>query len=336
MNTPFTWELTTIHLSESFRIAHGATQERQVIRLRAEGAAGPARGEAPFVPYYAEKPELTTAWLAQFSTVPDSVPDGPRAGRLALDVLRHDLLAQAAGVPLWKFLSLDASRLPPLCRSIGIPEDIARFRRRIATIAAQFPVLKLKLGSGSADFDEEIVAAARESAPGHRMFADANAGWSAETAAALIPRLVRYGLEFIEQPVGRDSLDGWRELRARLPRCPLPLFADESAQDAADVARLDGLADGVNVKLVKAGGIDRALEMIAAARARRMPVLLGCMIESSLGLTAAAHLAPLADLADLDGHLYLARDDFEGLQITPDGRLVLPEAPGLGVRERVL
>ncbi|MGI8603525.1 MAG: enolase C-terminal domain-like protein [Verrucomicrobiales bacterium] len=327
---PIEVELKTFRLAESFRIAHGATAERQVVRIRRGGGIG----EAPFVPYYREVPHETVAWLKAARTVNQLPPDGPKAGRLALSILLADLEAQKAAQPLWKMWGLSARRFPPASRSLGIPVDLPEFAKKIRAHAAQFPVIKLKLGSGNLDFDEAIVAAAREAAPHVRMFADANCGWMPAAAAKIIQRLPRWKIEFVEQPVGRDSIEPWQELRALLPAQSLPLFADESAQSAQDIPRLSGLVEGVNIKLVKCGGLDRAREMISAARAHGLRVLLGCMIESSVGITAAAHLAPLADLLDLDGHLYLADDDFVGATYDGEGRLILPTAPGLGCREK--
>ena len=336
----FEIEVKTLHLAEPFRIAHGATSEREVVRIR----SGEAIGEGPLVPYYGDRAAPACAWLEthappaiaaclETQSEPE-LPDGPRAARMALSVLCADLAGQQRGLPLWKMWGVSAGPHAPSVRSVGIPDDLDAFRVRIRKIACQFPVIKLKLGSGDLEFDEAIAAAARDAAPDVRMFADANCGWSVADAARIIPRLADAGIEFIEQPVGRDSLDPWRELRRLLPDCPLPLFADESAQSPDDVPRLTGLVDGINVKVVKCGGLDRAREMIARARTHDLRVMLGCMIESSLGITAAAHLAGLADLADLDGHLYLSDDDFAGATYDPHGRLRLPDRPGLGCRER--
>ena len=215
---------------------------------------------------------------------------------------------------------------------MGIPEDLSSFRKKVRATAAQFPVLKLKMGSGNVDHDEAIAAIAREAAPSAILFADANGGWSAEEAARLIPKLAAHDLKFVEQPVThRDGIAPWQELRRLLPSSPLPLFADESAQTSDDIPKLVGLVDGVNVKLLKCGGIRQAIHMIARARQHHLSVMLGCMIESGIGVTAAAQLASLADWIDLDGHLYLANDDHRGLQYDARGQLILPDLPGLGV-----
>ena len=326
-------ELKTLRLIEPFRIAHGTSAERQVVRVRWRGAIG----EAPFVPYYGDDPNATLAWLRALDWNGDAVPaDAPRVARLALDVLRHDWIGKQKGLPVWKMLlpaPHDAQWKPMHGgRSLGIPNDLKIFAERVREVAAQFRVLKLKLGSGNMDFDEAIVATAREAAPQVTLFADANGGWSNAEAVKIIAKLARHGLQFIEQPIHHDGgIEAWRELRASLPADALPLFADESAQTIDDVSRLAGLVQGVNVKLLKCGGLQQARAIIESTHQHGMKALLGCMIESSIGVTAAAQLAPLADWIDLDGHLYVAKDDNAGLRYDAEGRLYLSAAPGLGV-----
>lgn len=349
-------EVITVALSEPFRIAHGATSHRQLVRVR----WGPGAAEGPLVPYYGEDAGETLEWVrSQEPAVRGAVEDllqrgeaqpmdlaglqalwrrlpadGPRAGRCALASLLADLAGRAADQPLVRMLGLAEQPRPPACRSLGIPETLEGFAPKVAAAAERFPVLKLKLGSGDPEYDRRIVEEARAAAPGCRLFADANCGWTPAETLRLLPVLLAAGVEFVEQPVARGDLSAWRELRRLMPVPPLSLFADESAQGPRDVEALAGLADGINVKLVKCGGIDRALEMVALARRRGLRVMVGCMIESSLGISAAAHLAPLADLVDLDGHLYLAEDDYMGADFDSCGRLRLPTGPGLGCRER--
>ncbi len=314
-------ELHRLSLNEPFRIAHGTSTERLVVRVR----EGDAQAEAPFVPYYGDSPEKTLAALQGLGTVADELPvDAPRAARLALDLLRHDLAARAQGVPLWQHLKLPDPNGKPGCRSFSIPTDLAVFNERVAATAGQFRVLKLKLGSGNVEFDEAIVATAREAAPRAQLLADVNGGWSPREAARLLPRLARHDLTLVEQPVThKEGLEPWRELQSLLPSQPLPLIADESAQTAADVPGLSPFVDGINVKLLKCASISAALCMIETARTHRLKVLLGCMIESSLGITSAAHLAGCVDWIDLDGHLYVANDDFVGLRYDSNGALRL-------------
>ncbi len=322
-------ELRTLRLTEPFRIAHGTSAERTVLRVR----YGDAVGEAPFVPYYKEDPSETLRWLQSLAWKGGPAPaQGPRAGRLALDLLWHDIIGKQRGESLSAMWRMDAAKPPPGCRSFSIPFDLDTFAERVIEVSRQFRVLKLKVGSGNVDFDEAIVARACEAAPDAIIFADANGGWSVAEAARLIPLLARHGLKLIEQPVHHDGgVEAWRELRAALPVCPVPLFADESTQKADDVRAFAGLADGINVKLLKCGSMEQAKTMIRFARDLRMKVMLGCMIESSIGITAAAHLAPLADWIDLDGHFYVADDDYEGIRYDVEGCLVMPERPGIGV-----
>jgi L-alanine-DL-glutamate epimerase-like enolase superfamily enzyme len=159
---------------------------------------------------------------------------------------------------------------------------------------------------------------------------DVNGGWSLEEAMAKFPHLISLGVEFVEQPLPRGELKGMKRLRDEFP---LPIFADEDALTPEDVPRLTGVVDGINVKLMKCGGVGPALRMMEEARKRGLKVMLGCMIESSVGITAAAHLAPLADYLDLDGNLLIEDDPFTGV-LCDAGRLVLPHGPGLGVTER--
>lgn len=332
METPLQVELKTLRLREPFRIAHGTSDERIVLRLR----SGTAVGEAPFVPYYGERVDETLRWLEDLAWRGGSPPaEGPKAGRLALDLLWHDIAGRRRGQTLGEMWRLGTSHVPPGCCSFGIPADLDDFSEKVRVTSRQFRVLKLKLGSGNGSFDEAIAARACEAAPHAIIFADANGGWSVGEAARLIPRLARRGLKFIEQPVHHEGgVGAWRELRSALPACPLPLYADESVWQADDVVRLNGLVDGVNVKLLKGGSLAEGLDAIRCARRLGLKVMLGCMIESSIGVTAAAHLAPLADWIDLDGHLHVANDDYEGIVYDENGRMILPARPGLGVTSR--
>jgi L-Ala-D/L-Glu epimerase len=320
-------ELKTLHLSEPFRIAHGASSVRQILRLY----EGEAVGESPFPPYYAEKPADALAWLEG-----NREGEPSPAGQLALDLLQLDQGSE----PLWK---LAQTRLGPgkpwegihACRSLSIPTDLGAFSERVADVSRQFRVLKLKLGSGDLEYDDAIVATARAAAPHAMVFADVNGGWSVDEAVEMRSRLRPYGLLLVEQPIHHHlEIEAWAELKCKSAAGALPVFADESARDAADVARLVGLVDGVNVKLLKCGTFRGAIEMIAAARGCGMGVILGCMIESSIGVTAAAHLAPWADYVDLDGHLYLADDDYRGILFDDQGRIVMPQGGGIGGRLR--
>jgi L-alanine-DL-glutamate epimerase-like enolase superfamily enzyme len=236
----------------------------------------------------------------------------------------YDLAGKRLGVPLYELLGLDPRKTPQTSFTIGLasPDEVVRKVRE----ASAYAVLKVKLGSGE---DREVLEAVRDTTD-RPLRVDANEGWTLEGARERLDWLAKLGVELVEQPLPADQLEQTRELR-RLS--PLPLYADESVHRAADIPRLAEAFDGINIKLMKCGGLGEALRMIAVARAHGMKVMLGCMIESSLAVTAAAHLTPLVDLADLDGHLLLAEDPFVGVGVE-DGRLVLPDTPGLGVTPR--
>jgi L-alanine-DL-glutamate epimerase-like enolase superfamily enzyme len=252
-------------------------------------------------------------------------PAGSRAARAAIDEALHDLWGKKLGHPLYKLLGLNPNCLPLTCLTIGIDEpEIMADQAKISG----YPILKIKLGS---DKDEAIVAAIRRVTDA-KLQADANAGWTREQALDMIPRLAEYGLEFFEQPLAIEDVDGYSWLKEKLKaqRVKTPIFADESAKTSQDVARLAGAVDGVVVKAMKAGGLREALKMIHTARAHDMQVMLGCMVESSVGVTAAAHLAPLCDYADVDGPLLIRNDPYRGLKYE-GARFLLPAEPGLGV-----
>lgn len=339
-------EIKRLQLEEPFRIAHGASSERQVLRVFWESNGLTGIGEAPFVPYYPDDPASVLAWFgakdrSEWTQEPDTRlsddPAAPRVARLAMELARLDLLAKRAGQPLGRYwqerIDVGWGTAPPGCWSFSIPNDLDAFADRVRETGRKFRVLKLKLGSGNVDFDEAVAARAREVAPEAILFADVNGGWSVDEAAAMMKRLSGYRLAFVEQPISHHAgEEGWRELRARLGGERLKVVADESVQSIDDLPWLSGLVDGVNVKLLKAGGWHAARLTMKEARDRGLLVLLGCMIESRIGVTAAAHLAGMADWIDLDGHLYVANDDCSGLWYDDSGLLHLPDRPGIGVQ----
>lgn len=250
--------------------------------------------------------------------------EGEYAAKAALDIALMDWAGKKFGVPLYHYFGLDKNATPVTTFTIGIDKpDVVRAKVREAEA---FPVLKIKVGL---DSDEDMIAAVR-SVTGKPLRVDANEGWkNKEEAVRKINWLESKGVEFVEQPMPAHMLDeiGWVKQRVRLP-----LIADEACQHPRDIPKLAGVFDGVNIKLMKCGGVQEAFRMIQIARALGLKVMLGCMIESSVGVAAAAHLSPLADYADLDGNLLIANDPFTGLGVER-GKILLPDAPGLGVRE---
>lgn len=322
----------TLDLKTTFRIAHGASDQRHnVIAYLEEGL-----GEAAVVPYYGDTQAGIFAYLDQaarmlgddpflIEDILNRLPPGSLAARAAVDIALHDVWGKRLCQPLYRLLGLNPKALPLTSFTIAIDEP-ARMAERAA--ACGYPLIKIKLGSPD---DEAIVAAIRQ-ATSARLRVDANAGWSREEAVHLIPRLAEYDLEFIEQPLAAGDVEGmrWLKERLRLQKIDIPLFADESVRCAADAAAHAGAIDGVVIKLMKSGGIREALRTIHTARALDMQIMIGCMVETSLGVTAAAHLAPLCDYADLDGPLLIRNNPFKGLQYE-GSRMILPGGPGLGV-----
>lgn len=245
----------------------------------------------------------------------------PGAARAALDIALHDLAARRAGLSVAEFVGLGGRTLPHTSATVPIaaPDDMVARARSLA----EFPALKLKVGF---DGDVETVARIRE-VYGGAIRIDANEGWSAAAAAERLRALAPLGIELCEQPVAKGDLDG---LRTVTSSSEIPIYADEDAGDAADVVRLAGTVDGVNLKLRKAGGIRALMKAAAVARAHGMGVMIGCDLDSGIAATAGASLASLCDFVDLDGPLLLAADPFPGVAYDR-GAMMLPVGPGLGV-----
>jgi L-alanine-DL-glutamate epimerase-like enolase superfamily enzyme len=244
----------------------------------------------------------------------------------AISAACFDLMGKRLGVPLWKLWGLDPAAAPRSSFTIGIQQDIATTRARVRE-AAPYPILKVKLGS---DRDRQIIHAVREEAPDKVIRVDANCAWTPKHALEMVPVLKELGVEFLEQPLPGHDLAGLKFVRER---SALPIIADESCVTTRDLKHLVGVVDGINIKIAKCGGLLEAMKMIHIARAFDLYVMMGCMIESSLGISQAAHLAPLLDAVDLDGAALCKDDPFTGATIT-NGITTLPTGPGLGVSRR--
>jgi L-alanine-DL-glutamate epimerase-like enolase superfamily enzyme len=340
-----THERLDLPLAQAWTISRGTRRvaENVLVRLRWQAPDGrdlEGLGEAAPYAYYGELRGTVEACLDAFAALLgddplalDSVLDALEArvrhnpsAKAAVDLALHDLVGKLVGRPLWQWWGLDPRRGPSTSYSIGLDEPAEMARK--ARAAAAFPILKVKLGT---PHDVQIVRAVREAVPGARLIVDANGAWSPKEAVRLIRDLAPMGIELVEQPVAAEDRTGLRYVREQVG---LPIFADESCATAQDIPDLAGCVDGINVKLMKCGGVRAARRMIEVARAHRMQVMCGCLIESSLAITAASHLLPLLDYADLDGNLLLAQDPFSGTTCEA-GRLTLPTRPGLGVMERV-
>lgn len=254
-----------------------------------------------------------------------SVAEEPcAAARAAVDMALYDLLGKELNAPLWRILGLDPGRTPITSFTIGLDKlDVMLDKLEEAR---DYPLIKVKLNTGA---DVEIIKAIRGKTS-QRIRVDANCAWDPGEAVGVIRDLEELGVEMIEQPVHKEDLEG---LKYVTDRVNVPVFADESCMVSADIPPLAGCVDGINIKLMKCGGVSEALRMIHTARAFGMDIMIGCMIESSIAVTAAAHLTPLVDAADLDGALLLKDDPFVGMTVR-DGKIILPAGPGLGVVRR--
>jgi L-alanine-DL-glutamate epimerase-like enolase superfamily enzyme len=317
-------------------MSSSAYRDTLQVRFRRDGITGHGEG-APIVRYQenavdAEKAvesvrDLVTAanpW--EFDKLETDIArrlGGQFAAQAALDIALMDWVGRKLGVPLYRYFGLDPKAAPVTTFSIGI--DTPEITRQKVREAAAFPVLKIKVGL---DTDEATIAAVR-SVTNKPLRVDANEGWKdKEVAVRKINWLATQGVEFVEQPMPADMLE---ETRWVHERAHLPLIADEACRHAGDIPKLIGIFDGVNVKLDKAGGIRQAFQMIELARALGLKTMLGCMVSSSVSVTAAAHLSPLVNYADLDGNLLIANDPFVGVQVK-EGKLILPCGPGLGLK----
>jgi L-alanine-DL-glutamate epimerase-like enolase superfamily enzyme len=323
-------EPITLDLKTTFRVAHGASDQRHNVLVYLDDGIG----EAAAVPYYGETQQGIIEYIHSvpelgedpfdLDAVLSKRPAGSRAARSAIDQALHDLWGKKLGQPLYRLFGLSPSSLPLTSFTIGMDEPAVMAEQAKFT---KYPIIKIKLGS---ETDESIVAAIRKVTDAS-LIVDANAGWSRERALEIIPRLIDYDLDLIEQPLAVDDVEGyfWLKGKLRAQKIEIPIFADETAKTSHDVVKLAGAVDGVVVKTMKSEGIREALRMIHTARAHDMQIMLGCFIESSVGVTAAAHLAPLCDYADLDGPLLIKNDPYRGLRYE-GAKLTLPDAPGHG------
>jgi L-Ala-D/L-Glu epimerase len=321
-------ELPLVH---TFTIARSSENVARTALVRLRWGDIDALGESSPSARYAESIEsviaaLTARTLGDDPYAMDALLGGlPPAARCGLDVALHDCIAKDLDRPLWRLLGLDCARTPLTSFTIGIA-PIGEMVAKVREVGAH-PVIKVKLGAGS---EVETIAAIRD-AYGGTVRIDANEAWTAESAVTILRELERYDIEFCEQPIPAGTPERLRWIRERTT---IPIVTDEDSKDAADLPALAGCVDGINVKLVKCGGIRGALAMIHTARALGFKIMLGCMVESAVLSTAAAHLSPLVDWADLDGPFLVAHDRFAGMSYA-NGKIVLPAGPGLGVIEQV-
>ncbi len=333
------YEPLDLRLHEPFTIARGTQLVAQNVRVTLSHDGITGSGEAAPEEHYGELQATVIAFLNAFSPrlteYPATVPlhtlhqlmqqtaQLNPAARAAVDMAAYDLLGKRLGAPVYELLGLNPAHTPRTSYTIGIDEPEVMARK--AAQAEKDPILKVKVGTAR---DRENLASVRDERPDAVIRVDANSAWTPKQAIARIAELEEFKLEFVEQPVDGRDLEGLGLVRRA---SKLPIIADESCIVPADVPRVAPYVDGINIKLMKCGGIYPALQMIHLARAHHLSVMMGCMIESSIAITAAAHLSPLLDYADLDGNLLIDHDPYRGVTVR-DGKLCLPSAPGLGLQ----
>lgn len=326
-----------LNLTHTWTIARNSSdfKDNVFVRLERDGIVG--YGEAAPNVRYGEDATKTTQRMNEakaifenhdwrhyvnVKTALDKAILDQSCAKCALDIALMDWVGKKLNTPLYRLFGLDKSQAARTSFSIGI--DTPEVIKQKIKEAEAYPLLKIKVGK---DNDAEILDTVR-SVTDKPLRVDANEGWKTkEVALEKIKWLETMGVELIEQPLPASMTEEHRWLRERVN---MPIVADEAVKSAADIPKIAEAYDGINIKLMKAGGIQEALTMIQMARALGLKIMVGCMIESSVAITAAAHLSPLIDWADLDGNLLISNDPFKGVEVK-DGKLMLNDKPGLGV-----
>ncbi|HEX2496325.1 MAG TPA: dipeptide epimerase [Gaiellaceae bacterium] len=325
-------QVASLPLAEPFVIARETTTEADVVWVEIEHEGERGYGEAAPIERYDESAESAAAYVEEvagslgddpfaFEEIESRLPRRELAARAAIDAALHDLCGKLSGLPVWRLLGLRRAG-PPTSWTIGLgdPDETARKAERVT----DFKSLKLKLG-GRDGQDVERVRAVRQAWPGP-IRVDVNEYWTLDEALEAIPRLQELGVDYVEQPLPAGDPEG----PALKAASPLPIYVDEDCHTLADVAACAGRAHGINIKLAKSGGIREGIRMAHAARALGLGVMLGCMVESGLGIAAGAAMASLCDHVDLDGNVLIATDPWSGVELT-DGVQMPAAKPGLGV-----
>jgi L-alanine-DL-glutamate epimerase-like enolase superfamily enzyme len=328
--------IETLELAEPFVIARDTTTEAEVVWVELEHEGERGFGEAAPIDRYDETAESALAFVEEaaealgddplaFEEIEASLPRREFAARAAIDAALHDLCGKLTGIPVWRLLGLRRAG-PPTSWTLGLgsPDEMAAKAEQ----ATAFASLKLKLG-GRDGLDVDRVAAVRE-VWAKPIRVDVNEYWTLDEALESLPRLAELGVDYVEQPLPAGADDGPALKRAS----PLPIYVDEDSHTLSDVPACAERAHGINIKLAKSGGVREAIRMTHAARALGLGVMVGCMVESGLGIAGGAAMASLCDHVDLDGNLLLREDPWPGVRFE-NGVQVPSAAPGLGVREEV-
>jgi L-alanine-DL-glutamate epimerase-like enolase superfamily enzyme len=328
-----------LRMKHVFTVAEGSRTTTPVMLTEIEYDNIIGYGEASMPPYLGESHETATAFLSKVDLTRfespfliediiiyvDSLAPGNYAAKASIDIALHDLTGKIMKQPWFRIWGLDPSKTPNTSFTIGMDKpDVVRVKVREAM---PYKILKVKLGKGN---DKETIEAVR-SETDKPLCVDVNQGWTnKEMALDMVHWLKEKGVVFVEQPMSKTSFDDTAWLTQH---SPLPIMADEAFQTIKDFSKVHGAYSGVNIKLMKCGGLHAAYAMIKMARALDMKVMIGCMTETSCAVTAAAQLSPLVDWADLDGNLLIDNDVYDGLKII-DGKITLPDRPGIGIELR--
>lgn len=333
-----TYKPYTLELKHVFTIATSSRTTTPVMLTEIEYDGVTGYGEASMPPYLGETQETAAAFLdkvdlAQFKDpfkleeiidYVHGIDTGNGAAKASVDIALHDLVGKLIGQPWYRIWGYDPANTPNTSFTIGI--DTPEVVREKTKEAAEFKILKVKLGR---ETDKEMIEAIR-SVTDVPLCVDVNQGWKdKQQALDEIHWLKENGVVFVEQPMPKTDLDGMAWLTEN---SPLPTIADEAIQGLEDVVKAHGIYHGVNIKLMKCGGMREARKMLTTARALGMKVMFGCMTETSCAISAAAQLSPAVDWADLDGALLIGNDVFDGMQVI-DGKITLPDRPGIGIKK---
>lgn len=335
------WKTLELPLEFTFTISRSSSTSAKTIIVKLEHDDYTAYGESVFSKFYGEDENTVSNFYSQI--LEDKLLDNldpfnnqelqkklnkyPHnfAAKAGLDIALYDLRSKMLGLPLYKLLGLDPKRCPKTSYTIGIA-DLETVTHKVQTALSRgYDILKVKLGSPE---DLETIKLIRKLAPNTKIRVDANAAWDLDSAIDIIHRIVKYDIEFVEEPLKLGSPESaYQEL---YKRSPLPLMADESCHRLEDIEHCSKYFHMINIKQGKAGGITEALRMISAARALDMQIMLGCFTETSISIAAFAHISPLVDYADLDGSLLLKDDPYK-INLFKGNQILLSDRPGLGL-----
>ena len=331
------WFPYELQLAHTFTVASNSRTSTPDVQVEIEYDGVTGYGEASMPPYLGHTVDSVCAFLERVDLsrfndpcciedilgYVDSLSDGDAPAKAAIDIALHDLVGKLLGQPLFRLWGYNPAKTPATSFTIGIDTE-EMVRKKTLECAGRFKVLKIKVGL---DNDEDMVRAVR-SVTDLPLVVDANQGWKDRSKALdEIFFLSENGVRMVEQPMSVDRLD---DIAWITERSPIPIFADESIQRLRDIPRIKGAFSGINIKLMKCTGLCEARKMIAYARAEGMKVMVGCMTETSCAVSAAAHLSPEVDFADLDGNLLISNDRFRGMTVE-DGMIRLPDRPGIGL-----